>query len=211
MAQAKDRTTKEKIFAASIDLFAKSGFKDVSMREIAAHVGIKASSLYKHYESKEAILDHIFSTFKEKMNQTAFPPEGLGDTMTSMTPEDFLNKSFDKFKTAMWDPEVVKIAKIITVEQQRNPSVRDFFIRELIEKPNQTLRHAFDRMAESNLIDPADTGVLAEEYVAYVVSLYFEQNFLRERLDLDEIDKKMKQHNDFYARYILVRKGAPRK
>jgi hypothetical protein len=34
-----------------------------------------------------------------------------------------------------------------------------------------------------------------------------EQNFLNERLNLDEVDRKMKQHNEFYVRHILIRKG----
>jgi len=211
MEQAKDMTTKERILAVSIDLFARNGFKDVSMREIAAHVGIKASSLYKHYESKEAILDHIFGMFKEKMAQTVIPSEELCENINIITPERFLRESFDKFKLVMWNPEVVKIAKIITREQQRNQSVRQFFVQELIEKPKRVLQQAFDQMVQKKLIEPMDTMVLAEEYNAYVVWLYFEQNFLSETINLDEIDRKMKQHNDFYSRHILIRKGVNQK
>ena len=208
MEQAKNMTTKERILAVSIDLFAGNGFKDVSMREIAAHVGIKASSLYKHYESKEAILDHIFGMFKEKMAQTFISSEELSENINIITPERFLRESFDKFKLVMWNPEAVKIAKIITRGQQRNQSVRHFFIQELIEKPNKVLQHAFNRMVQNKLIESIDTRVLAEEYNAYVVCLYFEQNFLSEGINLDEIDRKMIQHNDFYVRHILSKKGA---
>lgn len=208
MIQTKDMTTKVRILAVSIDLFARNGFKDVSMREIAAVVGIKASSLYKHYESKEDILESIFSMFKEKIAQTVFPKEELRRDIHFITPEMFLNESFEKFKIVMWNPEIVKIARIITLEQQRNQSVRQFFIQELIENPNRVLQFAFDQMVENDLIDPVDTRILAEEYNSFVISLYFEQNFLNENLNLDEIDRKMKQHNDFYVHHILTKKGA---
>lgn len=200
-------TTREKILAVSIDLFARNGYTDVSMRDIADAVGVKASSLYKHYESKEAILNQIFGVFRDKLNETVYPGGEPGEKMSPISPEIFLKESFARFRTIMWNPEIVKIARIITMEQQRNQAVREFFIRELIEKPNRLLKQAFNTMLESNLIAPMDTGVLAEEYNAYIVSLYFEQNFLSEELNLDEIDRKMKQHNDFYTRHVLARKG----
>ena len=52
--------TKEKIFDVSLDLFSKKGYDSVSLREIAEEVGIKKSSIYSHYSSKEAILMDIF-------------------------------------------------------------------------------------------------------------------------------------------------------
>lgn len=50
---------KERIFEASIDLFAQKGFDATSMREIAEVVGIKNASLYSHYKSKDEILEKI--------------------------------------------------------------------------------------------------------------------------------------------------------
>ena len=44
---------KEKIFHVSIDLFSKYGYDGVSVRKIASEVGIKESSIYNHYKSKE--------------------------------------------------------------------------------------------------------------------------------------------------------------
>ena len=211
MNQKQDLPTREKILDASIELFARKGFKDVSVREIAAAVGIKASSLYKHYKSKEDILDTIFLVFRQKMAATVLTRDELMENIRIISPERFLKETFDRFKQVMWNPEVVKIARIIAIEQQRNQSVRKFFVEELIENPKQILRHAFDLMIEKHLIDGADTGILAEEYAAYVVYLYFEQNFLNESLSLEEIERKMERHNEFYVRHILIRRGAEKK
>jgi hypothetical protein len=76
-------------------------------------------------------------------------------------------------------------------------------VRELVEKPNQITTYVFDMMAKQGLIRETDTRVLAEEYNAYIVYLYFEQNFLYGSPNLDVIDKKMKQHNEFFSRYVL--------
>ena len=51
--------TKTVILDTALKLFAQRGFDATSMREIAAGVGIKASSLYKHFPSKQAIFDSL--------------------------------------------------------------------------------------------------------------------------------------------------------
>lgn len=199
-------TTKEKIINVSIDLFAEKGFKDVSVREIAAAVGIKASSLYKHYANKEEILESIFLLFKEKVGQANFPEEEIRQYIQAVTPETYLNESFNQFKKIMWSPLAIKIAKIITKEQQRNHSVKAFFIQEIIEKPTQTMQSVFDMMIANGSIPVTNTQILAEEYCSYIICLFFEQNLLQEGPNLKEIDTKMKQHNQFYACNILKMK-----
>lgn len=52
--------TKEKILQTALKLFSKKGFSAVSVREIAGALGLTQSALYKHYPSKQAILDALF-------------------------------------------------------------------------------------------------------------------------------------------------------
>lgn len=206
MNNKQDIPTKEKILQVSIDLFAEKGYKEISVREIAKAVGIKASSLYKHYENKEDILESIFTMFQEKMGQTTIPQEELKQYVNSVSPEKYFYDSFALFKKIMWAPLFVKIARIITIEQQRSQSVRKFFLEELIEKPIQTLQTVLELMIENGSIGPVDSRVAAEEYASYIVYLFFEQNFLKESLSLEEIESKMIQHNDFYVNTILKKK-----
>ena len=44
----KTETTKQRILAEAVSLFAKEGYEAVSVEQIAKAVGIKAPSLYKH-------------------------------------------------------------------------------------------------------------------------------------------------------------------
>ncbi len=198
-----DRTTKDKILYAAISLFSQKGYDGVSVRDIAKEVGIKASSLYKHYDNKEAILESIFLLFKGTMARTV-PTEGdLNKLLKDLSPLKYLENSFELFKQIMWMPEILQISKIITLEQQRNHSIRQFFTEELIEKPRKQLKRVFDLMIENGILEKADTLVLAEEYNSYILSLYFEQNFLKDEPDLQQIDKRMKRHNAFFAEHIL--------
>lgn len=207
MDQTKTVSTKEIIFNVAVDLFSGKGYSNVSMREIAHAVGIKASSLYKHYESKEDLLESIFEFFRNKQDATNFPVEGLEQYLRNVTPEEYLNQSFLMFKQVMWTPAIMKIAKIINMEQQRNQSVRQFFAEELIEKPFQITKLGFDIMLENGLIAPIDTAAAAEEYNAYIIYLYFEQNFIKDEPDMEEIEEKMLRHNRFFAHHILRKEG----
>ena len=53
------RNTKEEILMESLRLFAYSGYSGVTMRDIAEKVGIRQSSLYKHFTGKQEIFDSI--------------------------------------------------------------------------------------------------------------------------------------------------------
>ncbi|ARS49232.1 TetR/AcrR family transcriptional regulator [Pseudomonas aeruginosa] len=48
---------------AALELFAERGFSRVGMRDLAAHMGIAAGSLYNHIESKEALLFEFIEEF----------------------------------------------------------------------------------------------------------------------------------------------------
>ena len=207
MDQTRTVSTKEIIFDVAVDLFSEKGYSNVSMREIAHKVGIKASSLYKHYESKDDLLKSIFDFFRSVLDETNFPVTGLEEYLKNITPEEYLNQSFLLFKQVMWKPAIMKIAKIINMEQQRNQSVRQFFTEEFIQKPFQITKYGFDIMLENGLIASIDTATAAEEYNAYIIFLYFEQNFLKDEPNMEEIEKKMIRHNQFFAYNVLRKEG----
>ncbi|MCR5272536.1 MAG: TetR/AcrR family transcriptional regulator [Lachnospiraceae bacterium] len=58
----KDKTESHaKIVAAAFEEFLKYGFKDASMRRIAANCGMSASGLYKHFPGKEEMFSALVS------------------------------------------------------------------------------------------------------------------------------------------------------
>ena len=60
-----EKNTKEKILEEALKLFARSGYMGTSMNDIASQLGVTKAALYKHYSSKQEILDSIV----ERMNQ----------------------------------------------------------------------------------------------------------------------------------------------
>ena len=66
--ESKEKNTKEKILEEALKLFAQSGYMGTSMNDIASKLGVTKAALYKHYKSKQEILDSII----EKMNEFLF-------------------------------------------------------------------------------------------------------------------------------------------
>lgn len=60
--------TKERILRIALELFAQNGYLGTSMNDIARQVGLTKAALYKHYASKQEILDKIV----ERMNKMDF-------------------------------------------------------------------------------------------------------------------------------------------
>ncbi|MDH4872171.1 TetR/AcrR family transcriptional regulator [Pseudomonas sp. BN515] len=55
----------------ALALFAEQGYGQVSMRDLAAQLGIKAGSIYHHVESKEALLFEFIEELYEQLLENA--------------------------------------------------------------------------------------------------------------------------------------------
>lgn len=66
----------------ALELFALKGFGQVSMRELAAHVGLTAGSLYHHFPSKQHLLFDLIEELYEELLATLHP-SGRGRDATA--------------------------------------------------------------------------------------------------------------------------------
>jgi AcrR family transcriptional regulator len=58
---------RERILVSAAALFARKGVAATTVREIADDVGILSGSLYHHFESKEAMVDEIVTSYLEDL------------------------------------------------------------------------------------------------------------------------------------------------
>lgn len=63
--------TKEAILTAALTLFAANGYEAVSVSQIAGRLGITKGALYRHYQNKRDIFDHILSRMEDMDLQQA--------------------------------------------------------------------------------------------------------------------------------------------
>ncbi|NWA02399.1 TetR/AcrR family transcriptional regulator [Pseudomonas gingeri] len=73
--------------AKAVALFARRGFAQVGLRELAGHLGIQAGSIYNHIESKEALLFELIESLYLDLLGIVTPP-----LRTSRSAEKRLNE-----------------------------------------------------------------------------------------------------------------------
>jgi len=64
---AEPRDRREQILASAATLFAARGVAATTVRQIADEVGILSGSLYHHFESKEAMVDEIVTSYLDDL------------------------------------------------------------------------------------------------------------------------------------------------
>ncbi len=127
-------------------LFARYGYAAVSMRQIAAEVGVQAGALYLYTPDKQTLLFNLMKTHLEELH-SAWAAEPKGET-----PQDRL-EVFSRFhiRFHLDRPEEVFIAYM----ELRNLEPENFAVIE-------SLRRAYEAELESILSD----GHTAEEFRA---------------------------------------------
>lgn len=197
-------STKERIFYTSLDLFSRRGYSGVSIREITREVGIKESSLYNHYRSKDAILEDIFTFFRDDFSKTLPPIELLDDILQNNSVEEFLKAGHRNFKKYMENENGQKMWRILQVEQYRSPLAREIILNNLFKTTIQFLEIVFTKLIDMKKIRPLDPKMLAIEYQYPVFSLLTEYNILTfDGKDTSEVESLLDQHIAFFLETIL--------
>jgi len=121
------RNTREIILEKALNLFSVKGYQSVTVKEIAHAVGIKNSSLYKHFASKQAIYDTLLERMNEKFEATVAYyrlPQGEMESVAREYGRNdlvWLKKACEAvFLFFLKDPQASKFRRMLTIEQYRN-------------------------------------------------------------------------------------------
>ena len=172
--------TKEKIFDVSLDLFSKKGYDSVSLREIAEEVGIKKSSIYSHYSSKEAILMDIFDylrnlfEYDELLNNNDLLLSEDNNILIE-NPELFYHMGSEAIKEMFSHEKNLKIWKLVFIQMNHNEKLRQFFQDEILVKPLIFWEGFFTILKEKGIIyEDSNPKLLAKEYYSFPIYLLLE-------------------------------------
>lgn len=179
------RNTKQVIMDEALQLFAIHGYQGVSVRDIAKAVGIKESSLYKHYSNKQDIFDHIVHEMNERYNQTQ-NQVGIPSDEAAMLKqfehieEDVLiQMGVQLFLFFIHDDYNRKYRAMLTIEQYKNEAARAQLIEQYMEAPIQYQAHIFAYLCEHGTLQGSDPLIMAYHFYT---PIYLELH----RCDIDE-------------------------
>jgi AcrR family transcriptional regulator len=171
---ARTGDTHARILDAAIDLFSIQSFSGVSIRDIARAVGIKESSIYNHFASKDALLAEIFTLYEGEYAKLIPSEELVEHVLNTITPEQFWKNGFRNFKEMMGSPRMEKMTRILTMEMYRNPRAQEILLENAIYKPIDFAEKIFRKLIDRGQILALDPHLLAVEFQSTLFALYIE-------------------------------------
>ncbi|MBR5954173.1 MAG: GNAT family N-acetyltransferase [Methanobrevibacter sp.] len=193
---------KEKIFHVSVDLFSKYGYDGVSIRRIASEVGIKESSIYNHYKSKESILDSIMDYYIDRMLANDIP---LNQASTNLDVgfDYFYRAGLNAFLSQLKDEEMSKITRIILIESFHNEKIKEFLKKSIIDDAVNGWIVLFDLMKSKRLIrKDCDSRQLAKSFYKYGLFLLYEHYIINYPEDDGEFLEKLAYESDKHIKLL---------
>lgn len=197
-------TTKEKILNSSLNLFSTKGYKAVSVRDIASDVGIKASSLYNHFESKQDILDELIKLninyvrdFLKEINLKKMI-ESETCSNTESFENNFIDVSLKIIRFFLENINVIKFRKMLTIEQFNRPELaalyRKIFVSDILEYES----NLFDYLMKKNILIKNDPYILALQFYSPIFLLLYNEEQINKE-DYATIKKHIFQFKDTYS------------
>lgn len=148
--------TKERIMETALELFAEKGYLGTSMNDIAKQLGFTKAALYKHYTSKQEILDRIVERMNEmdyeRAKQFEMPEGNLAEIVAAYqkTPIEKV-RAYSKAQFLHWTEEEFssRFRKMLTLEQYRDPEMAQLYQKYLATGPVDYMAAIFSGMADS--------------------------------------------------------------
>ncbi len=172
------RNTKEIILFESLKLFADKGYDGVTVRDIAAEVGIKQSSLYKHFSSKQEIFDTLVSAIQLRFRyaSTSFKlPNGELQEMAKKYAtggNEVLKKiSSEIFHFYLKDPYASQFRKMLSIEKYKNKEIDRIYREVYIDIAISYQATLFDEMIKQGYMRQANPEVMALQFFAPIFLL----------------------------------------
>lgn len=200
---SREKNTKERILEEALRLFAQSGYMGTSMNDIADQLGVTKAALYKHYKSKQEILDSIV----EKMNQMDRKrvkeydmPEGNMEEVIKGYQSTALDKirQFTKVQFLHWTQEEFPCCfrKMLTLEQYRDPKMTKLYQKYLSGGPLTYIEEIFGGLAGNQ----KEAKQLAIDFYGPIFLLY---SIYDGAADKEMIVEMVEQHVDRFSEVLL--------
>lgn len=200
--EVREKNTKERILEEALKLFAQSGYMGTSMNDIAAELGVTKAALYKHYKSKQEILDSIV----ERMNQMDAErakkyemPEGNMEEVIAGYQDTALEKikQYTNVQFLHWTEEEFscRFRKMLTLEQYRDPEMAKLYQTYLAKGPVAYIEKIFAGLTKNE----KEAGQLALDFYGPIFLLYSIYDGAEEK---DKIVQMVEQHVEQFSKRL---------
>lgn len=204
-------TTKDRILEAALDLFSVNGFEGVSVKQIAGAVGIKDSSLYKHFSSKQAIYDTLLAEMNARFEETIAVYKLPQGEIKKIAKEygshnlTWLKKACEAvFLFFLKDPKASKFRRMLMIEQYKDPNAAKTFRCWFTDDAVQFQTALFKEMIGQGYFAEAPPDIAALQFYAPFYLLLCQYDNFPEKEE--EALEQLMRHIEQFAIVYQVRK-----
>lgn len=167
--------TKQKIISEALKLFSQKGYDGVTVADIAAAVGIKAASLYKHYKGKGDIFSAVFEEMKMRYAKQAESMQMHGSDaaqdeaiFSGISEAELIGRGKLLFNYFLHDEYASRFRKMLTIEQYKNPESATLYAGQYIDEPLSYQGMLFELLTKSGGLLPENAQIMALQFYAPV-------------------------------------------
>ncbi|MEA5020841.1 MAG: TetR/AcrR family transcriptional regulator [Gordonibacter sp.] len=169
--------TKELILEKAFALFAERGYHAVSVRDIAASVGIKDASLYNHFSGKQALFEAILEGAITRL-RGYFEPRGVlvfaedsTDAYERLSLGEITELILATFQPFFEDPFIVQLRHLLVMSQFESDVATKAYRLVFVERPLELQRTVFERFMAIGEFVPGDASQMSIEFYGPVFLL----------------------------------------
>lgn len=204
-----NRDTKQAILDEALELFASRGYDGVTVADIAAAVGIKAASLYKHFDSKKDIFDSILQKASEgyiamtaQLGLDGVIYDNDIERYVKMGVESMVQTGEAFFHYFLHDKTARSIRRMLTIEQYKDEQASQLFTAQYIDGALDYQTGLFTNFLQLGFMTDIDPDIAAIYFYAplYLMICLCDNCPEREPEALDIIKRHMIYFRQLYMK-----------
>lgn len=194
-------STKTLIYQNAIRLFSEHGYSNIGMRELAKSAGIKASSIYNHYKSKDDLLMDIAHHLIDELSLHVYPLF----KQTHLNPRDFFTNISIETNNFFEKAEINQLTRLLIPQQVNHKPLRDLLHTEFILKPRSAYAYYFKTLMSKGLMRKEDPILTAKLYHSFFVYHFYEK-YLTDKPEgfLRSYEELFKEHIHLFLDYFNI-------
>ncbi len=199
--------TKQLILDEALNLFSVNGYDGVTVKDIANAVGIKDSSLYKHYKSKQEIYDSLLAEMNARFDETVsiyqLPQGEIKKIAAEYGRNDlvWLKEACKAiFLFFIKDPKASRFRKMLMIEQYKNADAAQTFRNWFTDSAIRFQTELFTEMIALGYFKEGPADIIAMQFYAPFYLLLCQYDSMPGKED-EAIDLLMRHVEQFASVY----------
>lgn len=201
--------TKQRILDEALNLFSVNGYDGVTVKDIANAVGIKDSSLYKHFKSKQEIYDSLLEEMNARFEETVYLyrlPQGEIKKVAAEYGRNDLVWLKEACKAIflffLEDPKASRFRKMLMIEQYKNSAAAMTFRAWFTDAAMDFQTQLFTEMIDQGYFREGPADIIALQFYAPFYLLLCQYDTMPGQEE-EAVEQLMRHVEQFAAIYQL--------